>query len=177
MQPSVVHGLESSQSTDSPGWQDLSPQVSPSVQALLSSQATTLASLTHPTSGSHESSVQRLASSQSTGGPEVHPPAAQISPDVQRLPSSQGALLGEDLQPVWKSHESSVHPLSSLQSMGVPGAHQPLAQWSSSVHAFWSSQGVSLKVNSHPIAGSQESSVQTFLSSHVRDPAPIHSPS
>src|SRR5262245_60679493 len=62
---SVVHGLPSSMFSGPPGWQEPPPQVSPTVQALLSLHGTVLFAFTHRSvSVLHESVVQRLLSSQ-----------------------------------------------------------------------------------------------------------------
>ena len=65
--------------------------------------------------------------------------AAQVSPVVQASPSEHGAVFAAFTQPVWASHESSVHELSSLQSTTVP-PHTPERQVSALVQASPSSQ-------------------------------------
>src|SRR5439155_1630135 len=64
-------------------------QVSAVVQALPSVQAAVFGVFTQPVAGSHESSVQTLASLQLEAGPPTQTPPAQVSAVVQALPSSQ----------------------------------------------------------------------------------------
>ena len=66
---SVVHTLLSLHRRAAPAWQMPPPQVSPVVQALLSSQAFALLVKTHPVNGLQLSVVQTLASSQTIAGP------------------------------------------------------------------------------------------------------------
>jgi hypothetical protein len=57
-----------------------------------------------------------------------------------------------------------VQGLLSLQFLAAPGTQTPPEQTSPVVQAFPSLQTAELLVNTQPIAGSQESSVQTLLS-------------
>jgi hypothetical protein len=90
------------------------------VHALPSSQDAVLFVCTQPLDGLQLSSVQTLPSLQSGGGPPTHDPLAQVSLVVQALPSLHGAVLLVCTQPVWGSHESSVHGLPSSHGLGEP---------------------------------------------------------
>ena len=93
-----------------------SPQTSPTVHALPSSQSFVLFVKTHnPFAALHESVVHTLPSLQTIAVP-VHTPPEQTSPVVHRLPSLQAAVLAVCTQPEAGLHESSVHGLLSLQS-------------------------------------------------------------
>ena len=93
LQESVVQRLVSSQDRTAPLLQVPALHTSPLVQALPSSQAPACGVLTQPRSGSQESVVQALESSQLTVAPETQEPAAQRSPLVQALPSSHRTVL------------------------------------------------------------------------------------
>src|SRR5207249_2981281 len=82
-----------------------------------------------PVAGSQESVVQALPSSQLVGVPPVQEPPWQVSLPLQGLPSPQPVPLitGVKAQPpVVVLHESLVHGLLSLQTIGVPPAQAPL---------------------------------------------------
>src|SRR6266540_1692941 len=134
------------------------------VQALLSSQL--IAVKTQPANGSHVSVVQTLLSLQTLAAPGTQTPPEQASPTVQALPSEQNAvLLVNTHAPVVVLQESVVHTLLSLQTLAAPGTQAPAEQASFSVQALPSEQAAVLLVNTHaPVAGLQESSVQTLLS-------------
>src|SRR6059058_2275733 len=120
------------------------------VQALPSSHGAVLGACTQPVAGSHESMVQTFPSSQLRAGPPVHRPFEQASPVVQTFPSSQAS--------------------------GGPPWHAPFEHVSRVVQAFPSSHAAVLGVMTQsPVAGSQESSVQTLRSSQCRD-WPMHVP-
>ena len=86
---------------------------------------------------------------------------------MQAFPSSQALWLYVCTHaPVAGAHASSVHVLPSLQLTAVP-AQTPPEQTSPVVHAWPSSHGAVLLVNTHPVDGSQVSSVQTLLSVQV----------
>jgi hypothetical protein len=92
-QVSAVQGFPSSQlgalpATHAPPW-----QVSPTVQALPSSQLAVVGLKTQPAKGSQLSAVQGFWSSQTVAAPGRHAPSLQVSAIVQALPSSQPALL------------------------------------------------------------------------------------
>ena len=173
---SSVQILSSSQLGALPPTHTPLAQVSAVVQASPSSHAFVLGAWTHPVAGSHESSVQTSASSQSGAGPPAHSPPAQASEVVQALPSSQGAVLSVWTQPSAWSHASSVQGFPSLQSGAGPPTHAPPAQASAVVQTSPSSHGAVLGSCTQPLAGSHESSVQPFASSHSGAGPPTHSP-
>src|SRR3989338_506385 len=84
----MVHGCPSSQLTVTPPAHSPSVQPSPSVHASPSSHGFVLFSCTHPSAGSHESSVHLLPSSHVSALP-THMPATHSSFSVQKSPSSQ----------------------------------------------------------------------------------------
>src|SRR5262245_42097148 len=131
--------------------------------------------LRQPITGSHESLVHALPSSQFLGV-LAHVPPSQCSFWLHSLPSKQSESIvqqpGIDVlrQPPGEAHESAVHGLPSLQSRsggcvqfplwqvcsalpGSPSEHEEASGWST----CW-----------HPTAGSQESAVQGFASSQER---------
>ena len=81
-----------------------------------------------PDAGSHESAVQALPSSHTTGWP-WHVPAPQASCCVQALPSSQTtpvSSVGSDTHsPVRSSQRSAVQPLPSSHETEGPGTQAP----------------------------------------------------
>jgi hypothetical protein len=115
-------------------------------------------------SGMHRSVVQTFPSSQSVGGPPSQLPPEHASPVVHRFPSLQGSVFGAFTQPVAGLQESSVQRFPSSQSGGAPPTQLPPEQVSPVVHSLESLQGAVLFVLTHPEAGLQESSVQTFPS-------------
>jgi hypothetical protein len=173
---SSVQRLSSSHPGAGPPTHTPLAQASDVVQASPSSQGFVLGAWTHPVAGSHESSVQTFASSHSGGGPPAHSPPAQASEVVQALPSSQGAVLSVWTQPSAGLHESSVQPFASSHSGAGPPTHSPPAHVSAVVQALASSQGAVFAVWTHPVAGSHESSVQTFASSQSAAGPPAHTP-
>jgi hypothetical protein len=162
---SVVQTLPSLQFGGGPPTQTPPLQVSAVVQALPSLQAAVLLALTQPVAGSHESVVQRFPSSQFGGGPPTQTPALQPSPTVQASPSLQAAVLLALTQPVAGSHESVVQTLPSSQLASGPATQMPPPHVSAAVQALPSSQAAVLLALTHPVAGSQESSVHRFPSS------------
>src|SRR5947208_5203109 len=119
-------------------------QVSAVVHILPSSQAAALAVCTHPVAGSHESLVQTL-------------------------PSSQARVFAACTHPTAGSHESVVQALPSSQASGGPPWHAPSAHVSCAVQGFPSSHAAVLgAMVQSPVAGSQESVVQTLPSSQLR---------
>jgi hypothetical protein len=172
---SVVHTLLSLQfSAPAPAWQLPPAHVSPVVQALPSSHAAVLLAWAHPEPGLHVSVVHTLESSQfNVPAPGWQVPPPQVSPVVQALPSSQAVVLLACTHPVAGLHESSVQALLSLQ-FGVPAPawQLPPPHASPIVHAFPSSQVFVLLACTHPVAGAQESVVQTLLSLQSSVPAP-----
>jgi hypothetical protein len=109
--------------------------------------------------------VQTFPSSHAGGGPPTHAPAVQVSLVVHVFPSLQAAVLLKCTQPLFGLHESSVQTLPSLQLGGGPPTHEPKAQVSLVVHAFPSSHGTALLVNTHTPPW-QESSVHGLKSLH-----------
>ena len=136
--------LPSSQSGGGPPTQAPPEHVSAVVQASPSSHGAVLFWDKHPMSGRHESSVQTLPSSQSSGGPPAQAPSEQASPVVQTFPSSHGAVLFVWTQPVAGAHESSVQRLPSSQSGGAPPTQVPPEHVSFVVQASPSSHGIVL---------------------------------
>jgi hypothetical protein len=67
---------------------------------------------------------------------------------------------------------SVVQTLLSSQTVGVPGRQLPPPHASPVVHAFPSSQVFVLSAWTHPVAGAQESVVQTLLSLQSSVPTP-----
>ena len=161
---SSVHTFPSSQSGAGPPAHRPPAQVSAVVQALPSSHAPVLFAWVHPVAGSQASSVHTFPSLQFGGGPPRHAPAEQASAVVQALWSSHGAVLFVWMHPAPGSQESSVQRFPSLQSGAGPPTHAPPEHMSAVVHALPSSHGAVLFVWMHPVAGSQESSVQPLPS-------------
>jgi hypothetical protein len=159
-----VHGLLSSQLGADPPTHAPEAQVSLVVQAFPSSQDAVLFVCTHPDAGSHESSVQGFASSQSSAAPPTQVPPPQVSFVVQALPSSHAAVLLKCTQPVAGLQVSSVQPLPSSQLGAGPPWQLPPPQVSPVVQALPSSQAAVLSVWTQPVAGLHESSVQPFPS-------------
>src|SRR5205823_13366057 len=151
-------------------------QVSAVVQALPSVQAAVFGVFTQPVAGSHESSVQTLASLQLEAGPPTQTPPAEVSAVVQALPSVQAAVFGVFTQPVAGSQASSVQTLPSLQLGAEPPTQTPPAQVSAVVQALPSVQGAVLGVFRQPVAGSQASSVQTLPSLQLSAGPPTQTP-
>ena len=172
---SLVQTSPSLQSGGAPPRHAPAEQVSLVVQALSSSQGAVLLACTHPATGLQESSVQTSPSSQSGGAPPRHAPPEQVSPVVQASPSSQDAALSACTQPVAGSQESSVQTLPSSQSGGGPPRQMPPEHVSPAVQGSPSSQGAALLVFTQPVTGSQESSVQMFLSPHTSGVPFVHS--
>src|SRR5262245_56552685 len=103
---------------------------SPVAHAVPSATSTCL----QPPIGSHESVVQALLSSQSSGGPATHMPAAShVSAPLQALPSPHGKPTGAGvkLHPVTGSHPSIVHGSKSKQSTTAVVMHLPAASHAS----------------------------------------------
>src|SRR2546422_537982 len=95
---------------------------------------------------------------------------------MKKFPSSQGAVFGVFTQPLAGLQESSVQTFPSSQLGAGPPTHRLPAQVSAVVQAFPSSQGAVFGVFTQPLAGLQESSVQTFPSSQFRGGPPTHRP-
>ena len=80
--------------------------------------------------------------------------------------SSQSPVSGALEHPPIESQESLVHELPSSQSIDEVPAQAPPAQTSPKVQTSPSSQELALSAYWQPVAGSQESSVHWFESSH-----------
>jgi len=158
-----VHTLPSSQLIGDPP-QAPPTQVSFVVQAFPSSQGWELLAYKQPCDGSQRSSVHPLPSSQLGAAPPTQLPPKQVSSVVQALWSSQGSLLLVKTQPLPESQVSVVHPLPSSHTGGPPPTQAPLEQVSLVVQASPSLQAATLFTFTQPLAGSQESSVQTLPS-------------
>ncbi len=174
-QPSLVHGLPSSQVLPTPAHLP-APQTSLLVQLLLSSQARVLLVNVQPLTASQTSVVQTFLSSQTVLPPPRHLPLLQASLAVQGSPSSHGLVLGLNTQPAMGSQLSVVQELLSLQGRGAPATHRPPPHLSFCVHKLPSSQLPSTLRCWQPLTTSQESVVQTFLSSQLVTPVPAHLP-
>ena len=109
--------------------------------------------------------MQTFPSSQLGAAPPTHDPPEQASPVVQALPSLHAFELFTCAQPVAGLQESSVQPFPSSQFGGEPGMQLPPEHVSLLVQALPSVQGLLLLACTQPVAGLQESSVQTFPSS------------
>jgi hypothetical protein len=114
--------------------------------------------------GLHESSVHTFPSLQFSGGPPAHAPPEHASFVVQALPSLHGALLLTYTQPEAGLQESSVQRLPSSQVRGGPPMHVPPEHVSPVVHTLPSLHEALLLTYTQPVAGLQESSVQTLAS-------------
>src|SRR5262249_42446214 len=116
-----------------------------------------------PSTGSQESVVHGLPSSQLDGVPEVQRPAWQVSTPLHTVAAWQGVLSlpAACWPPCTVLHESAVQALPSLQSGGVPAVQLPFWQVSTPLQALPSLQVVPLlsTTNWHPAAGLQESPV------------------
>jgi hypothetical protein len=144
-------------------------QVSLVVHALPSLHGALLLAWTHPMEGLQLSSVHTLLSSQFTGS-LTHAWLTQRSLVVHWSVSAQSAFVLQQLgtaacwHPVGETQESVVQALPSLQLAGGPATQLPPLQVSLVVQASPSSHGALLLVWTHPVAGLQLSSVQTFPS-------------
>ena len=203
---SVVQGLLSLHTAAAPETHLPAAHPSPTVHKSPSLQAvwSATAALTHlPVTGSHESAVHSLLSSQPDAVPGVHLPPKQLSLAVQALPSSQVApsagvtahlpavqvsfvqgllslqsadepqlppqpTMGLAMHvPLVESHKSFVQGSLSSQTMLVE-VHWPALHRSGVVQALPSVQvAPSSLVARQPLAGSQLSLVQGFLSSQT----------
>ena len=164
---SLVQGLPSLQPSGLPGAQDPPLHKSLIVQTLLSSQGKTLGVYLQDVSGSQESVVHGLASSQTLGVPDAQAPLLHASSMVQALPSLQRTVLIAKTQPLALLQLSSVHKLPSLHCSKLPGAHRPSVHASPVVQALLSSQGRMFATFLQPATASQVSVVHGFLSSHT----------
>jgi hypothetical protein len=176
LQESSVQPLLSLQSRAGPPTHTPPLHASAIVHAFPSLHAAVLFVWTHPVAGLQESSVQPLLSLQSSAGPPAQAPPLQVSTVVHALPSSHGATLSVCRQPVPGMHESSVQGLPSSQLNGDDPAQVPPEQISAVEHGSPSSQASELFAWTHPVAGLQESSVQTLPSLQSSAGPPAHAP-
>jgi hypothetical protein len=151
-------------------------QASPVVQALPSLHALVLLTYWHPNTGSQLSSVQAFPSPHVGGAPPTHTPPAHVSPVVHALPSLHGSLLFVNTQPIAGSHVSVVQTLPSLHASGGPPTHTPAAHTSFVVQAFPSVHADTFSTCAQPVAGVQESSVQTLPSLQSSGGPPTQAP-
>ena len=164
-QPSLVHGLPSSQLMILPT--QLSPtQTSPLVQSSPSLQLPTRSVLVQPLATSHASWVHGLPSSQLTALEETHAPPLHWSPPEHALPSSQVMWLGKCTQPLPSAHVSSVQGLPSAQAGTMP-TQLPCKHASLTLHFWPSSQMFVLSVVVQPNWRSHTSFVHGLPSSQV----------
>ena len=113
----------------------------------------------------HESSVQTLLSLQLVAPPPWQNPPKQKSFVVQASKSMQAAALFANTQPLAGLHDSSVQGLPSLQVVAPPPWQSPPKHVSFAVQALPSVHMFVLSgVNTHPMTGSHESSVQALPS-------------
>jgi len=174
---SSVQGLLSSHTVGDVPTQLPAAHTSPDVQALPSSQDPAFGALTQPVAALHESSVQVLLSSQLSGVPALHVPPPQTSLPLHALPSPQGAVLFVKTHPPLAGlHESSVHPLLSLHTVGDPPTQLPAAHISPDVHAFPSSHMAVFGIFAQPVTMLHESSVQLLLSLQLSGVPALHMP-
>src|SRR5439155_60103 len=96
--------------------------------------------------------------------------------DVQALPSSHGRELFACWHPAYIGRASCRQGLPSLQSSGVPPAHDPSAHVSFVVQALPSSHGAWFAACVHPVFRSHPSSVHTLPSSQFVAGPPTHCP-
>ena len=125
VQPSLVHGLPSSQSKPPLPLQTPNAQTSPELQSLPSLQALVLNVVVQPSAGSQLSVVQGLLSLQLAAAPPAHVPPAHASPTVHALPSEHTAAVLAWLQPLAGSQLSVVHGLPSSQETAPSATHAP----------------------------------------------------
>ena len=161
LQLSLVQGLLSSQVLALPALQVPPLQASCRVHGLLSVQLAVLLGNAH-LPAAHWSSVQPLPSLQSLAVLQL-PPQPILGANTQ-LPSPGLQL-------------SIVQAWPSSQTLAVPGWQLPAVHLSAWVHLLPSSQGAALGAATHaPLAASQLSWVQTFLSSQALAAPGLHTP-
>lgn len=127
---SVVQTFPSSQLRGGPPTQAPAEHASAVVHALPSSQVVPFGTgtWTTPRVGEHESAVQALPSSMTSGVPAAQMPApSQVSLPLQTLPSEQDvpAATATCIGPVAGSQLSAVQGFPSSMTTGAPGVHAP----------------------------------------------------
>jgi hypothetical protein len=124
--------------------------------------------------------VHTLESLQLGGVPAVQVPPWQVSPPLQTVPSAQDEPFASAVftHPVAGLQLSAVQALESLQLSAVPAAQVPLWQVSAPLQRLESEHDVPLAtlVNTQPVAGLQESVVQTLESLQVRAVPAVQTP-
>ena len=122
--------------------------------------------------------VQASLSSQTAPTPGWQAPKPHLSPKVHLLPSSQVAVFAVFRHtPADLSHESSVQSLPSSQFLAAPGLQAPAPHTSPSVHGLLSEQAdVFATFLQTPVATSQLSLVQPFVSSQFLAAPGLHAP-
>jgi hypothetical protein len=118
---SSVHTLPSSQTSGCPALHVPLPHTSAPSHKSLSGHGAVLNVCWQPCTGSQESSVHGLPSSQFSGELGMHVPPPHTSAPLHTVPSAHETVFGVFAQPLTTEQVSSVHTLPSLQSSGVPG--------------------------------------------------------
>jgi hypothetical protein len=167
---SVVQGLLSLQTVGGPPMHTPPEHVSPVVHGFPSLQLALLGVCRHiPVAASHVSVVQGFPSLQFNGVP-AHTPFEHVSLIVHGFPSSHAAVLNTKVHPTPCTHVAVVQTLlSSGHCTGVP-THTPFMHSPFTTHEPPPPHAVlfGTGVNTHPAAGSHESVVHGFPSSHTR---------
>src|SRR5579885_396075 len=176
-QPSLVHGLPSSQSIATP-LQAPCMHTSPRVQAFPSSQGMPSSGVCwQPSVGSQVSAVHGLPSSQSGGAAAWQAPATHTC-GLHAVPVPFGMLqslvavhgtqpgMGASWHPSVGSQLAVKQAFGGLHASGVPGVQVPPSQASAPLHTLPSGHGVPSAAGRcwQPDVGSQRSSVQGFVS-------------
>jgi len=174
LQPSVVQGLPSLQTSGVPALHVPLRQVSSPLHTVPSAHDEPFATgvFTQPVAGAQLSAVQTLLSLQLSAVPAVQVPVWQVSAPLQALPSGHAVPLATAVwvQPVVALQPSVVQALLSLQLSAVPAVHTPLRQVSSPLQTVLSAQDepFDTAVLTQPVAGLQLSAVQALLSLQLR---------
>ena len=166
-QLSVVQGLPSLQARSLPGTHWPLAHRSPWVQTEPSSQGSVWLANWQPLALSQLSAVQGLPSLQRLGAPPWQTPPLHASLVVQAVASLHASAELTNAQPELGSQLSAVQGLPSLQVAGLAPVQLPPEQASPVVQALPSSQAKLARVNTQPLAGSQESVVQPLPSLQV----------
>ena len=180
--PASWHWSEALHTTGLAPVQAPARQVSVWVQALPSSQVLPFAfsGLEQvPVAGLHVPASWHWSSAvQVTGFAPVQTPAWQVSARVQASPSLQVVPFARLLcrQPAAGSQLSAVQAFPSSQVSAGPATHTPAEHWSFVVQALPSSHEPATFVCTQPLAGSQESPVQTLPSLQLGAGPPTHVP-
>jgi hypothetical protein len=181
LQPSMVHGSRSSQSTVPPGTHWPAWHVSAPLHGLPSPQAVLFGDgvLLQPDCWSHSSAVQPLLSLQASGDEPLQTPFWQVSTWVQASRSlHDGPVRLTCVQAPFPSQPSVVHGLLSLQSGPEAPRQRPSTQESPVEQTLPSEQVVpsAALLLLQPATGSHESSLHGFWSSQSRALPGVHAP-